>query len=123
MTAVQTIAVTTDAAGNATSYSTPIEGRVLRFYHDGALDAGADFVVTGEDSGIPVLTVTDAGAVAASRYPALQVHNADNGVALTLDGLHKNVDAVYLKDYERIKVVVSQGGNVQTGSLKILSDG
>ena len=123
MATIQNIAVTTDANGDATAYSTPIEGRLFGFYHDGALDAGVDFTLTGETSGVPILTIADAGAAAAWRWPRLQVHNSANGVALTLDGLHKNVDEVYLRDYERIKIVVAGGGNALTGALKIVTDG
>lgn len=109
------IALATDGSGDCTAYSVDVAGLVLGFYYDrGNLDnSTTDITVTENDTGAPLLTLTN--VTASSRYrPRVATHDV-NGVATgALDA-----PAVVGK----IKVVVAQGGASKAGTLHVYIDG
>jgi hypothetical protein len=118
-----TFALTTDAGGAATVTSNrPVNGRVqqIRYVPDGAtpLDTNADLVITGEDSGLPVVTLTNIGLAAAGWAPRLATHDVAGAAALYAAGGVAVLEKIAIAN-ERLKVVVAQGGNVKTGTLSI----
>lgn len=110
--------IVTDASGNATVYLTHGINRKLNGflvalrYAPGTLDTGADLTITGEDSGIPILTKLNAGTSTVFYYPRALVNQVADGAAGA-----SGTEYIPIRD-ERIKVVVAQGGNVLTGSIE-----
>jgi hypothetical protein len=112
--------IVTDASGNATVFVThginraPSGLLLVLKYDPGTIEAGADLTITGEKSGIPILTVTNAGTVVRFFYPRAllnEISNGDEGISGT--------EVIPIRD-ERIKVVVAQGGNAKAGSIEAI---
>lgn len=112
--------IVTDASGNATVYLTHGISRKLNGflvclkYTPGTLDTGADLTITGESSGIPILTKADAGTGVLFLYPRALLNAVADGAASAA-----GTELIPIKD-ERIKVVVAQGGNTKTGSIEAI---
>lgn len=110
--------IVTDASGNATVYLThglsrkPNGFLVMLKYTPGTIATGADLTITGETSGVPIATITNAGTSNVFYYP-----RALNN--LVADGSAGSVGSEFIpiKD-ERIKVVIAQGGNGGVGSIE-----
>jgi hypothetical protein len=111
-----TATITTIADGSATVYlGTKLNGRVHAIkYTAGTLDAGTDLVITGETTGVAILT--DSPAASEWFYPRAFPNAVTTGAAGTVAA-----EAVHVLN-ERIKVVVAQGGNVTAGSIDIFID-
>lgn len=109
-----------DASGNATVFLSHSNLRnpngfieVIK-YTPGTLDTGATLTITGESSGIPIMTKVGAGTIAVWYYPRAPLNSvADGSVAAN------GSEFIPIKD-ERIKVVVSGGGNAGAGSIEVL---
>jgi hypothetical protein len=118
------VALTVDASGNATIFTTnPVAGgfiRQVRYVPDGTnpLATGAVVVLTGDVSGLPILTITGIGTVAANWAPRQATHSVAGAAALyAAAGLA--VDDLIAINGERIKIAVSGGGVSKTGTLSI----
>lgn len=115
-----TIAVTTDASGNATVYSDPWNGRVLAILYipDGTVPFANSFqiVATTETSQQPIVTFTQATATNTFQlYPKAQNSAVSNGAGIT--GMY---DFIPLSNTERVKIVVSAGGNTKNGQFIVI---
>ena len=112
--------ILTDSSGNATVYLTHSINRapngflVAIKYTPGTLDTGADLTITGEDSGIPILTKANAGTSNVFYYPRALLNAVADGAAST------NPSEFIPIENERIKVVIAQGGNAGAGSIKAI---
>lgn len=112
--------IVTDASGNATVYLTLGTNRkpngflVSLKYIPGTIDTGADLTITGENSGVPILTQANAGTGTLFLYPRALSHAVADGTASS-----SGSEYIPLKD-DRIKVVVAQGGSTKTGSIEAL---
>jgi hypothetical protein len=112
--------IVTDASGNAEVYlshgqiNKPNGFLVCLKYTPGTLDTGADLTITGETSGIPILTKTNGGTSAVFYYPRALLNAVADGAAATNPS-----EFIPIKD-ERIKVVVAQGGNAGVGSIEAI---
>lgn len=112
--------IVTDASGDATVYLTHSLNRkpngflVVLKYTPGTLATGADLTITGEDSGIPIMTIANAGTSNAFYYPRALLNAVADGAAATAGS-----EFIPVKD-ERIKVVVAQGGNAGAGSIEAI---
>ena len=112
------VSITTDSSGNATVFlehginRKPNGFLVVLKYTPGTIATGADLTITGEDSGIPILTKTDAGTAVAFFYPRALLNAVADGAPSTNPS-----EFIPIKD-ERIKVVVAQGGNGGIGSIE-----
>lgn len=112
--------IVTDASGDATVYLThglsrkPNGFLVVLKYTPGTLDTGADLTVTGETSGIPILTKANAGTSAVFYYPRALLNAVADGAAASSPS-----EFIPIKD-ERIKVVIAQGGNAASGSIEAI---
>lgn len=108
--------ITTDAAGAATVYlGSRLRGRVHAIkYTKGTLDAGTDLVITGETTGVAILTDSPSGNE--WFYPRAFANQATDGAAEAdaTEDIH-----VLL---ERIKVVVAQGGDTLAGAIAAYID-
>jgi hypothetical protein len=107
-----------DASGDATVYLSHGNNRnpngflVCFRYAPGTIAAGADLTITGEDSGIPIISKTNAGTSVVFWYPRALL----NAVADGADSANPS-EFIPIKD-ERIKVVIAQGGNGGVGSIE-----
>lgn len=113
------LTILTDASGDFEDYvGSRIRGKVHAIKYDfGNLDLTLDFTITGETTGVVILTYTDVPAADAWWYPrAAAALNAD-GTAVT----DSAIGPVELLN-ERIKVVVAGGGNIQTGTITFYID-
>lgn len=108
--------ITTDGSGDATVYlGSRLRGRVHAIqYVAGTLDAGTDLVITGETTGVAILT--DSPAAGEWFYPRAFPNAVTTGAAGTVA-----TEDVHVLN-ERIKVVVAQGGATKTGSIKVFVD-
>lgn len=116
----RTVAITvlTNGSGDGTGYSIALSGRLCSIrYVKTDFDNGVDFVVTGETTGIELLTKADCNA-SATFHPRAQLHDVADGAGLTYDGTRKQVEQVRLYK-ERVKIVVAQGGNAKTGTFYV----
>jgi len=110
--------IVTDASGDATVYLTHSINRklngflVLLKYTPGTLATGADLTITGETSGIPILTKANAGTSNVFYYPRALLNEVADGAAGS-----SGSEFIPIKD-ERIKIVVAQGGNAGAGSIE-----
>lgn len=108
--------IVTIADGSATVYlGSRLRGRVHAIqYTAGTLENTTDLVITGETTGVSILTDSPAGSE--WYYPRAFPNKVTDGAAGTVpsEDVH-----VYL---ERIKVVVAQGGNVLTGTIAAYID-
>lgn len=110
--------ILTNASGDATVFlehginRKPNGFLVVLKYTPGTIASGADLTITGETSGIPILTKTDAGTVVAFFYPRAPLNAVADGAPSTNPS-----EFIPIKD-ERIKVVVAQGGNGGAGSIE-----
>jgi hypothetical protein len=112
--------IVTDAIGDATVFIThginrKLNGLLLSIrYYPGTIEAGADLTITGETSGIPILTVTNAGTGIVVYYPrALLNEVADGAIGA------RGMEIIPIHN-ERIKVVVAQGGNATAGWIEAI---
>jgi len=114
------IAITTDASGNAEVYLQPganngLNGFLVCLkYTPGTLATGTDLVITGETSGIPILTITNAGTSNVFWYPRALLNAVADGAAATNPS-----EFIPIKN-ERIKVAVAQGGSGGVGSIEAI---
>jgi len=83
-------------------------------YTPGTIDTGADLTITGEESGIPILTITNAGTSVVFWYPRALINAVADGAAAT-----NASEFIPIKD-ERIQVVVANGGDTKTGSIEVI---
>lgn len=112
--------ITTDASGNATVYLTHGENRKLNGflvalkYTPGTIATGADLTITGDSSGIPIMTKADAGTSNVFYYPRALLNAVADGAAAS-----NASEFIPIKD-ERIKIVLAQGGNGGVGSIEAI---
>jgi hypothetical protein len=111
-----TATITTASDGSATVYlGSRLRGRVHAIkYIAGTLDSGTDLVLTGETTGVAILT--DSPAASEWYYPRAFPNKVTDGAAGTVPS-----EDVHVLN-ERIKVVVAQGGDTLTGSIEAFID-
>ena len=109
------VEITTAADGSATDYSASrkLSGKVVGIkYAFGDLANTADFVITGETSLSPILTIANVAAADTFWNPRLLPNKHTDGAAFTDEA--GDAPRVY---GERIKIVTAQGGNAKTGTM------
>lgn len=117
--------VTTDASGDATAYTDIADGFVqsIRYVKDGSnpLDNGSDFTITAESSGAAILTATNVAA-SATYYPRAATVDVANAASLYAAGGEPVEDRIPVA-FERVKIVVAQGGNTKVGRFHVYVGG
>jgi len=107
----KTVAVTTDASGNATAYSEYLTGRIAAVvYSKIDFAAGVDFTITLEATGESLWTEADVNA-SKTVYPVQKGNLGGTGVASTLIELPMHAAN------DRVKFSIAQGGNAKTGTF------
>lgn len=117
-----TVSVTTAADGTATAYSARrISGKIHQIeYVKGNFANGVDFAITGDATGINILTESDVNA-SAVRAPRQATHSVAGVAALYAAGGTAVLEPVAIAN-DRVKIVIAQGGNATTGTFHILVD-
>ncbi len=108
------VEITTAADGSATDYGgLKLTGKVVGIgYAFGDLANTADFVITGETSGSPILTIANVAAANTFWIPRVLANQHNDGSAFT--DAASDAPRVFA---ERIKIVTAQGGNAKTGTM------
>ncbi len=114
------IDIVTNSSGAATVHLThgpnrKLNGFLVRIkYTPGNIDTGADLTITGEESGIPILTKANAGTSTVFYYPRALLNAVADGAEAT-----NASEFIPIKD-ERIQVVIANGGDTKTGSIEVI---
>ncbi len=112
------VTITVDALGDGIGYAgSRIRGKVVAIkYEYGSLEATVDATITGETTGVPIMTKEDLAQANAWFYPRAIPVKVTDGAAFT----DAAVD-IWVFD-ERIKVVLAQGGNATSGKFTFYVD-
>ena len=108
-----TVTLTTNASGDATGYTPVVTGRIVSIqYVKTDFANGIDVAVTGDQTTLAVWTGTDVNA-SATVYPL---------IAATLVGGSSSTltEVPVMVVNERVKVVVSNGGDTKTGTFHVI---
>lgn len=118
------VTVTTAANGTVTAYTPRVSGKIhqIEYVKDGAApyDAGVDFAITGEATGVNLWTQNDvnASAVVAPRQPT---HSQAGVASLYATGGTGVQDRVAIAN-DRVKIAIASGGNAKVGTFHVLID-
>lgn len=113
------VALTTDASGDATGFTGVVRGRLLRVEYErpGAspFAVGVDFTITTDRDGQALLTVANVAAstVWHPRQPTHDVAGAASLYAAAGEPVESDIPIAA----DRIKVVVAEGGDTLLGTL------
>ena len=119
------VAVKTNASGDATAYTAePLNGRILKIIYTkhptNPFDAGVDFTITTEDTKQNLWVESNVDAPK-SVCPAEKVQDTSGeNIVYTIGEVNFNVYAHINAAFERVKIVVSNGGNAKDGTFTIL---
>lgn len=120
----ETVTITTDASGDATSRTKPMCGLLqsIRYVAHGSTPfaAGVDFTITDDFTGAAILTVTDESG-SATYYPRAAQVTVANAAALYAAAGQAVLDKIPILG--QIKIVVAQGGNAKIGTFHIYVGG
>lgn len=113
------VAVTTDASGNATAYSDYVTGKIssIQYVKNNFAD-GVDFTITSEATGESLWTQSDVNASAIVR-PRAPTHSQAGVASLYASGGTAVQDKIALAN-DRVKIVIGSGGNVKSGTFNIV---
>lgn len=117
MALVQTVTITTNGSGAATEYSGPVHGQIISIqYVKNNFDNGVVFAITTETT---AQTVWSESAVNASKTvaPRLATHTALGAASLYAGAGEAVLGPPLHAHRERIKIVITSGGNAKSGSF------
>ena len=113
-----TVAVTTAADGSAAVYTPALTGRLVNVIYTKPAASGldtADFVITGESTGLGIWTETGVDA-SKTISPTQDLHNQVGGARLYAADGEEVSGPIYLAG-ERVKIAITGGGNATSGSF------
>lgn len=115
------ITVTTAADGSATAYSEVCTGKLssVRYVKTDFAD-GSTFTITSEATGETLWTETGVNA-SATRAPRQATHSTA-GVAALYAGAGTAVNDKIALANDRVKIVITSGGNVKTSTFHVTLD-
>lgn len=113
------VAITTDASGDGTAYTPVVTGRVIsiRYVKTDYAD-GVTVAITAEATGEGIWSEAAVNA-SATRAPRAATHSILGAAALYAAGGAAVLDHVVVAK-DRIKIVVSAGGNTKTGTFHVV---
>ena len=113
------VTLVTDSGGDAEGYTPVITGKIHTIiYTKTDYDAGVDLAITAETSLEGLWTESNVN-VSATRAPRQPTHDAV-GVASLFAGAGEPVEDGIVLAKDRVKIVVSNGGNVKTGKFTVI---
>lgn len=119
----QTVTVTTDGSGDSTDYTTLIQyGRIHSITYtktDFAVDV--DFAITIEGTGEGVWTESDVNATK-TVAPRMATHDVAGNASLYDTVSSEPVEGHIVIVDDRVKIVVSNGGDTKTGTFNVVFD-
>lgn len=112
------VPVTTDGSGDAEEYSPHLSGSLvsIRYVKTDFAD-GVDFVVTAEATGETLWSEEDVDA-SATRYPRAPTHSTA-GAASLYAAAGEAVNGKIALGRDRVKIVVSSGGDTKSAAFHI----
>ncbi len=114
-----TVSLTTDSNGDATGYTPVVTGRIITVVYTKTNFAdGSTFTITTEDSTQNVWVETGVNATA-TVAPRQATHDTVGAASLYAAGGEPVEDYIYAAN-ERIKIVVSNGGDTKTGAFTVI---
>lgn len=118
----QTVSVTTDTSGDATAYSDTVNGRVLKIqYVKDDFVNGVDFTITTETTSQTLWNEDDVNA-SETVIPREGLYTTIGTQALyAAAGSQVHGQHIYAH-YERIKIVIANGGASKSGTFYIFTD-
>ncbi len=117
-----TLRITTDDSGDAEVLTQRLFGHLVSIHYvKDDFDDGVDFVVTNDRSGETIWSEESVNA-SATRYPRAATHTTAGAAALYDTG-GEGVLAPIAIGGDRLKVVVADGGDTNSGTVHILIDG
>lgn len=109
------VTVTTDASGDATAYSDPVNGLLSQVrYVKTDFANGVDFTITSDATGETLWTESDVNA-SATRAPRQATHSTAGVASLYAAAGQAVNDMIAVSG--KIKIVVAAGGNTKTGTF------
>jgi hypothetical protein len=116
------VPATTDLNGDATVYTPAIYGKLVSIYYKKTDFAdGVTFAVTGEDTATAIWSEAAVNA-SAIRYPRAATSSTAGVASLYAAGGTAVNDKIAISG-ERIKAVISSGGDTKSGALHFTIDG
>lgn len=116
---LHSVAVTTDASGDATAYIPGLKGRIINvIYVKTDFANGVDFTITTEESLLDVWVEENVNA-SKTIAPRQPTHDKA-GAASLYAGAGEPVEDHIVMAEERLKIAVAQGGDTKTGTFKII---
>lgn len=114
----ETVTITTDASGDGTGYTGTVTGTIRSIrYVKTDYATGVDMTITGETTGIAIVTLTNYDA-SGTVYPRAATHDTTGAASLYAAGGTAVNDHIPVVN-ERVKIVVAQGGNAKTGTFYV----
>ena len=113
------VSVTTDGSGDATEYSSVLNGKIsqIRYVKTDFAD-GVDFTLTLEATGESVWAEENVNA-SATRAPRQATHDV-TGVASLYAAAGEPVEDKIVMAQDRVKIVVASGSDTKTGTFHIV---
>lgn len=113
------VAITTDAAGAGTGYSPVVSGEIVSVrYVKTDYDNGVTFAITAEATGETIWGEAAVNA-SATRAPRQATHTTAGAASLYAAAGSPVNDRIVLAN-DRVKIVISSGGNVKSGTFHII---
>ena len=117
----ESVSITTAADGSATAYTTGVyNGRIVKILYGGEFDGTLDTTITTDVTGQTLWTEANVAKAATFRCPRDPTHSSV-GVASLYAGAGEPVEDHIWACNERIKFVLAQGGNVVTGTFRVVA--
>lgn len=114
----QTVTITTNGSGTGTGYTDVVNGRILHIrYVKTDYANGSTFTVTGDTTGASIWTESSVNA-SAERLPKQATHSTAGAAALYAAAGTAVLDYIPIAN-ERIKIVVTNGGDTKVGTFYI----
>lgn len=118
MIAYDRVTFTTNGSGAATVYSRAFRGYLhcIRYVYGDAA-TGADFTITDDATGLPILTITNAGTSSTNHYPRAACVGITNA-ALVYAATDPVTDRIPVTS--QVKFVVAEGGAAKSGTFVVV---
>ncbi len=117
----KSVTITTDSSGDGIGFVPSMTGKIISIQYVKVDYAdGSTFTITGEDTAIPILTESAINA-SATRSPRLATQGV-TGTAQEYESGFGVLDDICI-ERERVKIVISSGGDTKSGTFHVTVGG